>query len=358
MTYPYYVPKFYYQNNNPFDINNSRNYQKKPKEEIIELVDSDEENLKEKDNKNAKDKNEDNDSEEEEDENSSLDSINIFNNDNNDNNNDNNNTINNNNNSYIFKPTQNNIIKPYYRLTKEHNINNNNRNIINAVIKPNNVFQNKNNYNINNKNTINIMFTKKDNNKIKHVDKINEKKITFEESMARLKKNYNSLFATSNSECPNVFENEQFRKHFTNNKNMKLIFDYHDIIKELYENKIETKIIEKACDINKIIDNYINKMRKLGKKRNIVIKDYKNYLYVIGVEMMVNKKDKLAKEFIVKKITETYKGNYKIDTQDDDCYFIEVNNTNKTKQIYKTISNVTISLTMLLQSMYNDAVSK
>ena len=357
MTYPYYVPKLYYQNNNPFDINNSRNYQKKPKEEIIELVDSDEENLKEKDNKNAKDKNEDNDSDEEEDENSSLDSINIFNNDNNDNNNDNKNTINNNNNSYIFKPTQNNINKPYYRLTKEHNFNNN-RNIINAVIKPNNVFQNKNNYNINNKNTINIMFTKKDNNKIKHVDKINEKKITFEESMARLKKNYNSLFATSNSECPNVFENEQFRKHFTNNKNMKLIFDYHDIIKELYENKIETKIIEKACDINKIIDNYINKMRKLGKKRNIVIKDYKNYLYVIGVEMMVNKKDKLAKEFIVKKITETYKGNYKIDTQDDDCYFIEVNNTNKTKQIYKTISNVTISLTMLLQSMYNDAVSK
>ena len=116
---------------------------------------------------------------------------------------------------------------------------------------------------------------------------------------------------------------------------MKLIFEYHDLIKEIYENNIETKIIEKVCDINKIIDNYINKIKKLGKKRNIVVKDYKNYIFVIGVEMMVNKKDKQAKEFIVKKQTETFKGNYKIYSEDDDCYIMEVNNQKKIKQFFK-----------------------
>ena len=212
-----------------------------------------------------------------------------------------------------------------------------------------------NNNNINLSNTTQIMINNKNFNN--NVNKEN-KKLTFEESMKRLKSNYFMAFENISNEGDNICESENFRKIVKNNKNMKLIFEYNDIIKELYEKKIESKIKEKNCDINKVIDIYINKMKKLSNKRNIVIKDYKNYIFVIGVEMMVNLKDKVAKEFIVKKMTETYKGNCKIDTEDDNCYIIETNNQNKSQLIYNTKSSVYISLSMLLQNMYKNASFK
>ena len=354
--YPfYYIPNYNYQNNNPFLRNNNIFYQNKnvPKEEVIELKDSDEEKEKEKEKEKDKLNNEINfnDLDEEEEGDSSLNSsINIFNS-----------TDNNNNSSNIYKPIQKDEIKSNNILQKTQNNYKDNNNAINNLYKPKNSLLY---YNYNNNNSIIKKISIKKNHIIDTKDynkRNNEIQLSFNESVERLKKNFNKLFTKNiESENDNVFENEEFRNNLNliNNKNMKLIFNFHDVIKELYENKIETKIIEKPCELNKIIDNYINKMRKLGIKRNIVIKDYKNYLYIIGVEMMINKKDKQAKEFIVKKITETYKGNCKVNTKDDDCYFIEINNQNKTKQIYKTISNVTISLTMLLQNMYRDAVSK
>ena len=184
--------------------------------------------------------------------------------------------------------------------------------------------------------------------------------MTFEESLNRLKNNFNKFFKNKERriENENIFENSSFRQDMQNNKNMRYIFQYHDIIKELYEKKIETKIVVKNCSINKIIDIFITKMKKLTKKRNIVIKDYKNYLFVIGVEMMIDLQKKEAKEFIIKKMTETYKGNYKINTNDDKCYIIENNNKEKTKLIYDNITNVYMSLSMLLQKIYRDAVFK
>ena len=74
--------------------------------------------------------------------------------------------------------------------------------------------------------------------------------------------------------------------------------------------------------------------------------------------MMIDLQKKEAKEFIIKKMTETYKGNYKINTNDDKCYIIENNNKEKTKLIYDNITNVYMSLSMLLQKIYRDAVFK
>lgn len=136
--------------------------------------------------------------------------------------------------------------------------------------------------------------------------------VTFEQSLDRLKNSFNKLFsqeANHMNNSDNILENEKLIQYFINNKNMKLIFEYHYIIKEIYENKIETKVVEKDYEINKIIDNCINEIKKLRKKRNIIVKDYKNCIFVIVVEMMVNKKDKQAKKFIIKKETETIKGN-------------------------------------------------
>ena len=47
------------------------------------------------------------------------------------------------------------------------------------------------------------------------------------------------------------------------------------------------------------------------------MKDYKNLIYVIGAEMQVNKIEVQAKEFIVKKRTQTSKGNNIITTKDE-----------------------------------------
>ena len=176
-----------------------------------------------------------------------------------------------------------------------------------------------------------------------------------------MKNNFNKLFLAKNNQMineDNIFQKEKFRNNLKDNNNMKLIFEYHDIIKELYENIIETKIVEKTCDINRIIDNYMNIIRKLGEKRKIVVKDYKNFIFVVGAEMMINKKDKQGKEFIVKKKKETYKGNYKVHSQDDDCYIVEINSSKRIKQTYVNVSSVTIALAMLIQKLQKDAVNK
>lgn len=140
------------------------------------------------------------------------------------------------------------------------------------------------------------------------------KNVNNEPLMFKLKKKKNIINSNNNS-YRNINMNIINNIYKFNNNN--IIYncnnEYNNSIKSnqnLKANKKdEKKIVKKDCEINKIIDNCINEIKKLRKKRNIVVKDFKNYIFVIGVEMMVNKKDKQAKEFIKKKETETIKGN-------------------------------------------------
>ena len=195
-------------------------------------------------------------------------------------------------------------------------------------------------------------------NGIEH--KIPKVTLTFEESLNNLKNNFKQLFnKKSNNNIDNNFlNNKNFRQDFITNKNMQLIFKFSDIIREIYENQLQTKIEEKNCDINRIIDIYITKIKKLSKKRKIVVKDYKNLIFVIGAEILINKDDSQAKEFIVKKRTETFKGNNKIDTKDDECYIMEINCNKKKKQIFLDLGEVTNALILLEQNLAKDASSK
>lgn len=392
MNNPYYIPKYYFNkantNFNKFNFSNTLHqspYQAKknvPKEEMIDLTelnDSDEDNINKISNYNYNDiqnkptnERKQNICHEEEDENSSSESLESNHNINNENGK----FINNN---FISNNTDNNEIieiklkQPSEKAKTVLNLNNSifrnniniNMNIFNNIydIKNNNnssgIYNDYNStININGKYNNNFLLLKK---QVNGNLKKNEIKITFDQSLARMKNNFNKLFSAKNNQMineDNIFEKEKFRNNLKDNNNMKLIFEYHDIIKELYENKIETKIVEKTCDINRIIDNYMNIIRKLGEKRKIVVKDYKNFIFVVGAEMMINKKDKQGKEFIVKKKTETYKGNYKVHSQDDDCYIVEINSSKRIKQTYVNVSSVTIALAMLIQKLQKDAVNK
>ena len=187
-------------------------------------------------------------------------------------------------------------------------------------------------------------------------------KLTFEESMNDLKNNFRKLFNKKNNNNKNddvtIFKNKTFRNAFITNKNMQLIFKFTDIIREIYENQLQIKIIEKNCDINKIIDISINKIKKLMKQRRIVVKDYNNLIYVIGSDVYINKIETQAKEFIVKKRTETFKENNKIITSDDDCYIIEINSNKKKKQTFFETGDVLSALIILEQNLIKDAVFK
>ena len=392
MNNPYYIPKYYFNkantNFNKFNFSNTLHqspYQAKknvPKEEMIDLTelnDSDEDNINNVSNYNYNDiqnkptnERKQNILHEEEDESSSSESLDSNHNINNENGKFiNNNFINNNkDNNEIFEIK---LKQPSEKAKTVLNLNNSifsnniniNMNIFNNIydIKNNNnssgIYNDYNStININGKYNNNILLLKK---QVNGNLKKNEIKITFDQSLARMKNNFNKLFSAKNNQMineDNIFEKEKFRNNLKDNNNMKLIFEYHDIIKELYENKIETKIVEKTCDINRIIDNYMNIIRRLGEKRKIVVKDYKNFIFVVGAEMMINKKDKQGKEFIVKKKTETYKGNYKVNSQDDDCYIVEINSSKRIKQTYVNVSSVTIALAMLIQKLQKDAVNK
>jgi len=392
MNNPYYIPKYYFNkantNFNKFNFSNTLHqspYQAKkniPKEEMIDLTelnDSDEDNINNISDYNYNDiqnkptnERKQNILHEEEVESSSSESLESNHNINNENGKSiNNNFINNNkDNNEIFEIK---LKQPSEKAKTVLNLNNSifrnniniNMNIFNNIydIKNNNnssgIYNDYNStININGKYNNNILLLKK---QVNGNLKKNEIKITFDQSLARMKNNFNKLFSAKNNQMineDNIFEKEKFRNNLKDNNNMKLIFEYHDIIKELYENKIETKIVEKTCDINRIIDNYMNIIRKLGEKRKIVVKDYKNFIFVVGAEMMINKKDKQGKEFIVKKKTETYKGNYKVNSQDDDCYIVEINSSKRIKQTYVNVSSVTIALAMLIQKLQKDAVNK
>lgn len=186
-------------------------------------------------------------------------------------------------------------------------------------------------------------------------------KLTFKESMDNLKNNFRKLFNKKNNnknEDITIFKNETFRKAFITNQNMQLIFKFTDIIREIYENQLQIKIVEKICDINKIIDIYINKIKKLIKHRRIIVKNHNNLIYVIGCDIYINKIETQAKEFIVKKRTETFKGNNKIITSDDDCYIMEINSNKKKKQTFFDPGDVTSALIILEQNLIKDAVFK
>ena len=187
-------------------------------------------------------------------------------------------------------------------------------------------------------------------------------KLTFEESMNDLNNNFRKLFNKKNNNNKNddvtIFKNKTFRNAFITNKNMQLIFKFTDIIREIYENQLQIKIVEKNCDINKIIDISINKIKKLMKQRRIVVKDYNNLIYVIGSDVYINKIETQAKEFIVKKRTETFKENNKIITSDDDCYIIEINSNKKKKQTFFETGDVLSALIILEQNLIKDAVFK
>ena len=392
MSNPYYIPKYYFNktnsNFNKFNLNSTLHHSPfqpkkiEPKVEMIDLTelnDSDEDNINDKSdyNYNVIQNKTTNERKQkitcnEEDESSSSESLESSH----DMNNEmskfiSNNIINNHtDNKEIFELKLN---QPNEKVKTVLNLNNSifknniniNMNIFNNIYDINN--NNKsgiyNDYSsIVNKNGIyynnNVPLLKKQaNGNLKK----NEIKLTFDQSLTRMKNTFKKLFSGKSIQMinnDNIFEKEKFRNNLKDNKNMNLIFEYHDIIKELYENKIETKIVEKICDINRIIDNYMNIIRKLGEKRKIVVKDYNNYIFVIGAEMMINKRDKQAKEFIVKKKTETFKGNYKVNSQEDDCYIIEINSLKRIKQTYVNVSSVTIALAMLIQKMQKDAVNK
>ena len=170
--------------------------------------------------------------------------------------------------------------------------------------------------------------------------------------------NYQKFNKKNNNTQLDIMDNESFRKTFTFNKNMNLIFQFSDLIKEIYENQLETKMIERNCDINRIIDIYMNKIKKLTKKRKIVIKDYNNLIFVIGAEIHINTTDTQAKEFIVKKRTETLRGNNKINTSGDECYILEINCNKKKKQIFQSLDEVTCALIFLLENLEKIAVFK
>ena len=156
----------------------------------------------------------------------------------------------------------------------------------------------------------------------------------------------------------NIFNNKKFRQAFNTNKNMQLIFKLTDIIKEIYENQLQFKMSQRNCDINRIIDIYINKIKKLSNQRKIVVKDYNNLIYVIGAEVYINKIETHSREFIIKKRTETFKGNNKVNTSEDDCYIIEINCNKKKKQKFYESGEITCALIMLLQNLTKDAVFK
>jgi len=188
-----------------------------------------------------------------------------------------------------------------------------------------------------------------------------KKNLTFEESMDNLKNSFRKLFNKKNNNKNldiTIFKNAKFRKDLNLNQNMQLIFKFTDIIREIYENQLQIKMVEKNCDINRIIDIYINKIKKLMKQRKIVVKNYNNLIYIIGSDIYINKVETQAKEFIVKKRTETFKGNNIIITSDDDCYITEINCNKKKKQTFFEPGEVTSALIILLQNLIKDSVFK
>ena len=184
--------------------------------------------------------------------------------------------------------------------------------------------------------------------------------LNFEDSIDSLTDKFRKLFNKEDKKKLqiDIWNNKKFRESFILNNNMQLIFKFTDILREIYENQLQTKMIEKNCDINRIIEKYIEKIKKLSQKRRIVIKDYQNKIYVIGAEMHVDKIETQAKEFIVKKKTQLFKGNNKINTNDDKCYVIEISNNKRKKQIFYDLGDVTNSLEFLFQNLEKDAVFK
>lgn len=184
--------------------------------------------------------------------------------------------------------------------------------------------------------------------------------LNFEDSIDSLTDKFRKLFNKEDKKKLqiDIWNNKKFRESFILNNNMQLIFKFTDILREIYENQLQTKMIEKNCDINRIIEKYIEKIKKLSQKRRIIIKDYQNKIYVIGAEMHVDKIETQAKEFIVKKKTQLFKGNNKINTNDDKCYVIEISNNKRKKQIFYDLGDVTNSLEFLFQNLEKDAVFK
>ena len=200
-------------------------------------------------------------------------------------------------------------------------------------------------------------------NSYEHKGQINQQQkkiLSFEESIDNLKDNFKKLFNNENEKISQsyILDNKEFRETFNTNKNMQLIFKFTDIVKEIYENQLQAQTIEKNCDINRIIDIYVNKIRKMAHKRRIIVKDYKKLIYVIGVEMQINKIETQAKEFVVKKRTQTFQGNKKLKNNEDECYLMEINNNKKKKKIFYDLGEVTSSLIMLVQNLEKNAAFK
>ena len=200
------------------------------------------------------------------------------------------------------------------------------------------------------------------NNSEKKIVKINKnnKILNFDDSMKHLTDNFRKLFnkEDKNNNQIDIWNNENFRESFMMNNNMQLIFKFTDVIREIYENQLSTKMVEKNCDINRIIEIYIEKIKKLSQKRRIVVKDYQNKIYIIGAEMHINKIETQATEFIVKKKTLIFKGNNQIITNDDECYVIEINNNQKKKQIFYNLGDISSSLEFLFQKFEKYTVFK
>ena len=162
--------------------------------------------------------------------------------------------------------------------------------------------------------------------------------LNFEDSIDSLTDKFRKLFNKEDKKKLqiDIWNNKKFRGSFILNNNMQLIFKFTDILREIYENQLQTKMT----------------------KRRIIIKDYQNKIYVIGAEMHVDKIETQAKEFIVKKKTQLFKGNNKIITNDDKCYVIEISNNKRKKQIFYDLGDVTNSLEFLFQNLEKDAVFK
>ena len=76
--------------------------------------------------------------------------------------------------------------------------------------------------------------------------------LNFEDSIDSLTDKFRKLF---NKEDKNklqidIWNDKKFRESFILNNNMQLIFKFTDILREIYENQLQTKMTEKNCDIN------------------------------------------------------------------------------------------------------------
>ena len=181
---------------------------------------------------------------------------------------------------------------------------------------------------------------------------IKKENTEFQKSMKNLKETFENLMKNNlNNIKSEIFEDKIFRKNMEHNKNFQTLFNVHDIMKNVFVNKLPKKIVVIDCAENKLIDNFLIKVKKHFKKNKLSIKECNNYLFVIGYKMKINKYDSIFKEIIIKKKTKTYKGDFLIhnNENEDECFLMETDDKNETK--YASFLDIRYALTYIYQNI-------